>query len=62
MSEEKLQDSIDLLSKFTEMLKEAVDNQDYLEAWKIASAIRYRAMEIYEGIEDKWYNKIRKDK
>jgi len=54
MTEEKLQDSIEMLSKFTEMLKEAVDNQDYIEAWEIISAIRYRASEIYEGIEDKW--------
>jgi len=57
MTEEKLQDSIEMLSKFTEMLKEAVDNQDYIKASEIISAIRYRASEIYEGIEDKWYNK-----
>ncbi|MBO7732369.1 MAG: hypothetical protein J6S67_07445 [Methanobrevibacter sp.] len=59
MTEEKLQDSIDILSKFTEMLREAVCNQDYVRASQIISAIRYRVSEVYEGIEDKWYNKPR---
>lgn len=59
MTKEELQDSIELLCKFIEMLKEAVDNQDYAKAWEVASASRYRVGEISKDIEDKWYDKMR---
>lgn len=61
MTKEELQDSVEILSEFTEMLKHRIDNQDYAKAWEIIPIIRYRVTVIDKGIEDIWCDKIRQE-